>query len=141
MLISLTLRYLGESLDPEVITSTLGVSPTECRVKGEKVVSPRGKVRIIKKGYWEWSVKNDCSDLPEKIDESVIQLDKLVADFDAIFHDVIGLLNTPLNCEHSWIDIHIVSDETGASVSFPLSNKSMSILGKTGLLVDFTITK
>jgi len=141
MLISLTLRYIGVALDPEVITNTLGVSPTECRKKGEKVVSPSGKTRIIKKGYWEWCVKSDCDDLTEGQAESGIQLDKLVTDFDIDFHAVISLLNTQPNCEYSWIDIHIVSDELGAPVSFPLSSKSMSILGKTGLLIDFTITQ
>lgn len=144
MLISFTLRYLGESLDPDLITSSLGVLPTECRKKGEKIVSPRAKVRFIKKGYWEWSIKDDCENLTRLTPESCVlnSLDRLISDFEITFGKVYRLLNSQLNCEHSWIDIHIVSDEElGAPVSFVMSSKSMSILSKTGLLVDFTITK
>ena len=143
MLISFTLRYLGDNLDPKNITAALDVLPTESRIKGEEVVSPQGKKRIIKNGFWEWSIKSDCSAQAEERDESgvLVQLDRLVLNFESTFREVISVLDAQPNCQNSWIDIHVVADDGNSSISFPLSNKSMYTLSKTGLLVDFTVTR
>lgn len=142
MFISLTLRYLGDNLDPENITVALGVLPTGSRIKGEIVVSSNGKKRTIKKGLWRWSIKSDCDNETEERDESgiLVKLDRLVLSFESTFREVMSVLDAQPNCEYSWIDIHVIGDEDKLSVSFPLSNKSMHILSKTGLLVDFTAT-
>lgn len=143
MFISLTLRYLGDNLDPKDITTSLGVLPTNSQIKGDEIISSRGKKRVVKKGYWEWSVKSDRSGLSEERDQSglLVQLDKLVSIFEHTFKDVINILDAQPNCQHSWIDIHIIEDSDDLSISFPLNNKSMLILSKTGLLIDFTVTR
>ena len=142
MFISFTLRYIGDNLDPKIITESLGISPTESQIKGDVIVSQRGKSRIIKKGFWEWSIKSDCNDQDEERDESgiLVQLDRLVSSFESSFREVLHILNAQPNCEHSWIDIHVIGDRDGSSISFPLNNKSMRTLSKTGLLIDFTVT-
>ncbi len=70
----------------------------------------------------------------------LIQLDNMVEEFNVTFQKTMHLLNKQPNCEHSWIDIHIIDDEC-ESVSFPLKNSSISILNKSGLLVDITVTQ
>jgi len=142
MFISLTLRYLGDNLDPKFVTEALGISPTESQIKGDEIVSQSGKSRFIKKGFWEWSIKSDCSDQAEERDESgiLVQLDRLVSSFESSFREVMHILDAQPNCEHFWIDIHVIVDNDGSSISFPLSNKSMRTLSKTGLLIDFTVT-
>lgn len=143
MFISLTLRYLGDNLVPENITEALGVLPTESRIKGDIVVSSRGNKRTIKKGFWEWSIKSDRNEQTEERDESgiLVQLDRLVSNFESTFREVISVLSDQPNCEHSWIDIFVIADDADSSVSFPLSNESMNNLSKTGLLVDFTVAR
>ncbi len=142
MFISFTLRYLGDNLDPKNITAALGILPIESQIKGEKIASPKGGIRTIKKSFWEWSIQSDRNDQTEERDESgvLVQLDILVSNFESTFRDVIDILDSQPNCQNSWIDIHVVVDDD-SSISFPLSKNSIRILSKTGLLVDFTVTR
>ena len=42
MFLSITLRYIGNSLDPQSITSSLGVIPTKCGKAGDVIGSTSG---------------------------------------------------------------------------------------------------
>ena len=129
-------------MDPKRITNALGIAPTNSKVKGEKIMSPRGTERIVKKGYWEWKIKKDCADSEEERDDAgmLVQLDRLVSEFGVTFCNVMPILSSQLNCDYSWIDIHVIADQDDSSVSFPLSVESMKILSETRLLVNFTVT-
>ncbi len=132
MFTSITLRYVGGSLDPQLITSSLEVLPTKYGKAGDVVNSTSGKGRVLKKGFWEWSKKADSGDKS--------QLNDQIAEFESVFHKVFDKLNTQKNCLHAWVDIHIIEESESFPISFPLSSKSIITLGKTGLLVDVTIT-
>ena len=130
MLISTTLRYTGESLNADNVTSSLGVEPTSSANAGDVVKTTSGGERVLKSGFWEWAIKVDCDDI-NKVNEQI-------AEFADVFKDVFGKLSCQNNCTHSWIDIHVIDDLEVFSVSLPLNIQSLKVLNQSGLLVDIT---
>jgi hypothetical protein len=132
MFTSITLRYIGEAIEPASITSSLGVAPTKHGCSGDLVSSTSGKGRVLKTGFWEWSIKGDS-------DHST-QLNDQVAKFTDVFGLVYPKLSSQLNCSHSWIDIHIIEENENFPLSFSISNDAMKALSSTGLPIDITVT-
>ena len=67
-----TLRIMGDTLQPDLVTSQLGCEPTRAQIKGEKSVGPKtGRVRVAKSGMWSLVAKERE---PEDLDGQVREL-------------------------------------------------------------------
>jgi len=132
MFTSITLRYIGEKLSIDSISTSLGVLPTASGSSGDSVKSTSGKERVLKAGFWEWSIKAES--------DQINQINDQIESFGSVFNKVLDKLGSQLGCSHSWIDIHIIEDAENFPVSLPINSKSMSILSKAGLLIDLTIS-
>ena len=67
-----SLRILSEDLNPGEITRMLGATPTQTRIKGEKIVGKKtGHVRIAKFGMWSLSATDRE---PEDMDDQVREI-------------------------------------------------------------------
>jgi uncharacterized protein DUF4279 len=76
---SICLRYFGDDLVPDALTSALGKAPTKSTTKGEIVTNKAtGSVRVAKSGSWLYSVeRREPGDLDGQIKEL---FDALTAD-------------------------------------------------------------
>ncbi|QGY81294.1 DUF4279 domain-containing protein [Sphingorhabdus lacus] len=79
---AITLRFRGDDLDPEELTSLLGAIPTNAATKGAPLQSTGGRERVAKTGHWHLRV--DPAEPGEEFDEQLIRLFKqLTPDLDA----------------------------------------------------------
>ena len=55
---SISLRYFGDDLVPDALTSALGKAPTRSSTKGETITNKTtGNVRVARSGSWLYSVE------------------------------------------------------------------------------------
>ena len=68
---SISLRYFGDDLIPDALTSVLGRPPTNARTKGEVIPNKtKGSVRVAEFGSWLYSVaRRKPGDLDGQIQE------------------------------------------------------------------------
>jgi hypothetical protein len=68
---SICLRYFGDDLIPDALTSALGKAPTKSTTKGEMITNKTtGSVRVAKSGSWLYSVeRREPGDLDGQIKE------------------------------------------------------------------------
>jgi hypothetical protein len=133
MLISITLRFTGDLLDPEEITSILDVIPHVSRRKGDVRIYSSQKEVVSKFGLWEWRSKDSSETLA-----ITAHIDRL----KSVFEHAYDLFPNLPNVKNSWVDICIVGSEVegaDSSVSFLLDKESMVKLSEIGLPVEFTI--
>ena len=76
---SISLRYFGDDLVPDALTSALGKAPTRSSTKGETITNKTtGNVRVARSGSWLYSVeRREPGDLDGQIKEL---FDALTAD-------------------------------------------------------------
>lgn len=133
MRISLTLSVRGDLLDPDQITTVLGVMPHVSRKKGELRVTGGGKEIVSKTGVWEWWSR----DASEKF-----TLDEHVERITHAFKNTQHLLSKLPGADTAWIDIHIVEGDGTyevPSVSFVTSHQALLALSQLGLPLEVTI--
>ncbi len=77
-----TLRFFGDDLVPEEISTLLGARPTESCCRGQEIVGRNtGTVRIAKTGSWRLSAADRK---PEDLEAQIFEiLDQLTQDLDA----------------------------------------------------------
>lgn len=68
---SISLRYFGDDLLPDALTSSLGKPPTKATTKGEVITNQKtGSVRVARSGSWLYHVKRrEPGDLNGQIEE------------------------------------------------------------------------
>ena len=68
---SIMLRYFGDDLIPDALTSALGKPPSGAEIKGEAIIGKKtGISRIAKTGSWRYKVeKREPGDLDGQIQE------------------------------------------------------------------------
>jgi len=79
----ITLRVIGDKLDPDQITSILKCPPTRSHMKGDRsITTPSGNISIPKKGQWALSIHSkDCEGGEIELEEGLkILLGKLPSD-------------------------------------------------------------
>jgi hypothetical protein len=54
----ITLRIMGDSLDPEQITAILKCPPSRSETKGKSMTTASGHIRIPKRGHWALSINS-----------------------------------------------------------------------------------
>jgi ribosomal protein L19 len=76
---SIFLRYFGDDLVPDALTSALGKAPTKSTTKGEIItIKATGRTRVARSGSWLYSVeRREPGDLDGQIKEL---FDALTAD-------------------------------------------------------------
>lgn len=132
MLISVRLRLQGELLDPDKVTSRLGVQPHLVRAKGEVTTTASGKAIAAKVGRWEWYSEDPTNTL--SIDGHVLRL-------KSAFGPALSQLSRLPEVDNAWIDLNIVVVHPAGDtqVAFLMNPESMETLSKTGLPVEFSV--
>jgi hypothetical protein len=120
----------GDDLDPQVITSQLGIEPTQCHRKGYKWITSSGKEVTERTGLWVLSARasDDVSSALHEI-SSKMRMDKIKP------------LQT-LGIEDAFIDVFMASDaedDGGGTIEFYLDAKSIAAISELELPVQFTI--
>jgi len=78
---TVTLRFRGDDLVPEQLTSLLGATQTSAAIKGELLQTVGGKERVAKTG--QWHLRIDPAEPGEEFDEQLIRLfNQLTSDLD-----------------------------------------------------------
>lgn len=76
-----SLRFRGDDLDPEELTSLLGAMPTNAATKGARLQSTGGRERVANTGYWHLGV--DPTAPGEEFDQQLLRLFReLTSDLD-----------------------------------------------------------
>jgi hypothetical protein len=131
MLITLRLRFHGDLLDPEAVSSLLKVTPNLSVKKGSVKSISNGKEILEQTSRWEW-----YSEDPSK----TLSVDDHISKLGALFVNVLGELHRIPNCEYSWIDLSIIhmSDSVDSKVSVLLNSRSISIIGEIGIPLELS---
>lgn len=121
------LRFFGDDLNPDEISTLLGAIPTDACRKGDELVGPSGKVRVAKTGSWRLrATRREPEDLEAQIFEL---LDRLSPDLD-VWRDLTARYKTDLFC-----GIFMNSSNDG----LPLSPRALLALGQRGIALDLDI--
>jgi hypothetical protein len=121
------LRFFGDDLNPDEISTLLGATPTDAHRKGDELVNSSGKVRIAKTGSWRLrATRREPEDLEAQIFEL---LDQLSQNLD-VWSDLSIRYKTDLFC-----GIFMGSSNDG----LPLSPKALLALGQRGIALDLDI--
>src|SRR5688572_17571166 len=63
---TVSIRFFGKELDHEFVSQQLSCTPSSAARTGEKIITPNGKERIIKRGYWRLEYGDSDEILLEK---------------------------------------------------------------------------
>ena len=68
----MALRFYGDELDPEAISTRLGALPSRSAVKGQRLPSASGRERVAKTSYWH--LQSDAVAPDEEFEDHVRRL-------------------------------------------------------------------
>lgn len=131
-LIDLSIFLRGNTLNPEVVSGVLSLSPSSSQKKGEKRISSSGNEYVTQIGVWEFAATGDSSVLSEHIEELTSKVKKKGAELLAIE-----------GVEEAYADIFIgiEADEEGeGTCEFELTEANLAALTQLGLPVRFTVS-
>lgn len=125
-----TLYFRGENLEPDSITKSLGIKPTEYRKKGEKRNGKDGRSYINPTGIWALQTTTTSITLADHISE----LKFIIKDLKEL-DDLHGI-------DEAFIDIFVCYKRTEHSDSyeFSLTKKNIEDLNSLGLPIQFTVS-
>jgi hypothetical protein len=135
MLITVTLSIQGERLDPDAITTLLGVMPHVSRRKGDVRMSKTGKRAVAHAGLWEWRATEANETLP--LSDQVHRLHR------TFLNSIDWLRQLPL-ADDSMIDIHLVTDQQedgDSSLYFAFDPMVLTALAAIGLPTTVTVDR
>jgi hypothetical protein len=133
-LITVSILLKGYGLNPDYISETLGIQPTESQKKGEKRggVRPNSKAYVTKTGTWWFSVDNKSRpagkpfyEVPQLVDE-VLQM----------FAGRKKPLDAMAGVDEAYLDILIIQDmedELDNTAEFILRKDQIVRIGQLGL--------
>src|SRR5512142_2768441 len=113
------LRIVGESLDPEDVTRTIGITPTQVRRKGE----PRGEGSTWTKTTWALDVLPPSGSTWNSLEDGLTALVSRVKPFQSQIQSY-----SPANELYVWCG-HFTSDFDGGPRLSPNILKSLGDLG------------
>jgi hypothetical protein len=124
---TMTLRFFGDDLDPNEITSRLGCQPTVGAKIGEVWTTVRGTEKIARTGTWRLNAnKRQPGDLNAHVAELLAPLN----DDLSVWRDLTARFKADVFC-----GIWMTQSNEGTS----LSAESMMNLGARGLPLEFDI--
>ncbi|MFD0893728.1 DUF4279 domain-containing protein [Luteolibacter ambystomatis] len=128
--LSMSLRVFSEDLDPEWVTSGLGVAPTLTYRKGDGYHGPDGRLRsIYKQGMW-------IHDVEERIDERIIG--ERLLEFVRIFEARKNFLKQAVE-DGIRADVFVGVFDSEGIFPMKLSNDLLRTMGAMGLELDVSV--
>lgn len=123
----LSLRIMGDDLDPDEITKLLGGKPVEAHRKGDTIVNSRGLSRTTKSGGWRRRANvSGTADLDGQVREV----------FAGLTEDT--RIWRGLSARYR-IDIFCGLFLDGSNEGIELSPETMMMLGSRGIVIGFDI--
>jgi len=86
--ISVALRFSGDDLDPQSVSSRLGTTPSRSALKGETLPSASGRERVAKTSYWNLQVEPIAPN--EEFDDQVRRLFNQLTPDKEVWCDLAG---------------------------------------------------
>jgi len=122
-----TLRFFGDDLQPDEITTALGRPPSESTVKGAEWTTPSGRLKVANRGSWRLRAE-DCEpgDLDSQIEEL---LSGLTGDL-SVWMDLAKRFRADVFCG-------LFLDDFNEGIS--LSPRTLELLGSRHLLLGLDI--
>jgi hypothetical protein len=121
------LRFFGDDLIPDDVSSLLGATATDAQVKGQELVGRTGNVRIAKTGYWKLKAERRE---PEDLEAQVFEL------LDRLTGDLSVWASLARYKPHLFCGIFMGSGNDGLL----LSAKALLALGQRGIALDLDIS-
>lgn len=133
ILINVSLKLWGETLNPSYITEQLGVEPSDTQMKGETKTTSTGYVVTAKIGMWCFSTKDDGLKNSNLTDHIGFLRTRFVSS-GAKIRNLLGV-------EDACVDIFIAIDgeENGTECYFEMSSANLLELQHFGIPIRFTI--
>ncbi len=124
---SVSLRFFGEALDPDVLTRSLGREPTVGAKTGQPWTTSRGAVKIARRGTWRLHT-SECA--PADLDGQIMKLlSELTADLE-VWRDLTAKYQADLFC-----GLFLAEQNEGIS----LAPKTLQEVAIRNLKIDFDI--
>lgn len=130
-LITVGLYFRGDKLDPAVVSTTLGISPTESHWKGEQRVTSAGSKFVTKTGLWKLISGSASKVLSDHLDDLS---SKIRPDVD---------LGNISGVEDAFVDVFFcasANDDGGGDCDFQLRKENLNALQRLGLPVRFVLS-
>lgn len=125
--VSVSLRFQGDALDPEAISSLLQARPSRARRKGETWHTPSGTAILARTGFWSVRVEKEApGDLDEKISTLLAGMNGDLAVWKQL-------------CEAFRGDIFCGVFLTEGNVGVMLKPETVLAVGQRGLILDLDI--
>ncbi len=122
-----SLRFFGDDLDPDEVTTLLGCEPTSAERKGGKWITARGIEKVSPRGSWRL-VADECK--PGDLDHQIAQLlGKLTEDL-GVWRDLTARFKADVFCG-------LFMEESNEGL--PVSPNTLEALGVRNLVLDFDI--
>jgi hypothetical protein len=122
-----TLRFFGDDLLPDELTSLLGRAPTESETRGDEWLRPNGTTRIAKCGSWRLSAADRE---PGNLDAQIAELLSGLSNDLTVWADLTTRFRADVFCG-------LFLDEGNEGIS--LSPHTLSMLGARNLELDLDI--
>ena len=129
-LVSVTIILRGQELDPDLVTTAIGVSPTNSQMKGDRVLSESGLSATRKHGLWRLKLSRRTSSISEVIEEAVAS----IGSFEGSALDLPGV-------ENATLDIFAAVDGSDGRSDFDLTinPEQIGVLARLGLSIAVTM--
>ena len=124
---SVSLRFFGEHLDPDVLTKSLGRDPTVGAKTGQSWTTALGAVKIARRGTWRLKT-SDC--VPADLDGQIMNLlSSLTTDLD-VWREFTALYDVDLFC-----GLFLATENEGIA----LAAETLQEIANRNLKIDFDI--
>lgn len=90
-----SLRFIGDTLDPDELTHRLGAEPTSSARKGGPVSRPNGTVVIAPRGWWSLKVEYRS---PGDLDGQIAEILERLTDDLSVWQDLSGRFRAEIFC-------------------------------------------
>ena len=124
--IQVGLYVRGETLDPERVSSELGIAPTDSQYKGKRSATSTERLVVAKLGVWSLVVESDTGLLSDQLDILLARMP--MGDISAPIYKIPGV-------EEAYIDIFVdrIGNERTEGCQFELSRQNLISLSKPWL--------
>jgi hypothetical protein len=132
MLIFVTLRIMGDRIDPEHISSVLQIQPSTARKTGSVRLLSSGQEIKQRCGIWAFSTRD--------LLDSMVLDDHIQFIAQALGNAIVDVVKLPF-VERAWLDICVVEsdiEQNSRGVVVGLSEKSIEIIDRIGVPIEIT---
>lgn len=125
--------FQGDDLEPNLLTTLLGVEPIRSHKRGEESTNRQGKVLVAKVGLWTWQSTDQTE---------TMTLNDHIEKLWATFEKSVDRVSMLPNVERAWVDVHVVNEALSTDSNeaiFDLDPHALLVLNQFGLPVEFTV--